>query len=260
MSFIDDVIDWGKSAINWFTGDTAGASLARTAVSGLALNQITKSINRENATETKTQNKTPDPGVRLQVDPDTTHSVPVVYGRAVVGGAVTDAVITNSNQTMFYCLTLSERTGIKLSDSAQSIIKFKDIYWNNERLIFNNDGITVKETIDLSGAISSSVAGKIRVYCFNNGSTGPIAPYNYTNGSLANATSIFPNWTANHAMSDLVFVIIRMDYDATNNVTGLGDWRFVLENTMYMPGDCLYDYMTNTRYGAGIDPTEISSI
>lgn len=260
MSFIDDLFDWGKTAVNWFTGDTMGASLARTAVTGLALNQITKSINRENASENNTQQKTPDPGVRLQVDPDTTHSIPVVYGRAVVGGAVTDAAITNSNQTMFYCITISERTGVKLSDSTQSVITFKDIYWNNERLIFNSDGITVNSTVDLAGTISTAAAGKIRVYCFNNGSTGPVVPYNYTNVSLSNANSIFPNWTANHAMTNLVFVIIRMDYDATNNVTGLGDWRFVLENNMYMPGDCLYDYMTNTRYGAGIDPAEISSV
>jgi hypothetical protein len=58
-------------------------------------------------------------------------------------------------------------------------------------------------------------------------------------------------------MSDLVFAIIRLDYDAEKNVTGLGNVRFKISNSMTQPGDCLYDYMTNTRYGAGIDPTEI---
>lgn len=258
MSFIDDIIDFGSTAINWFTGDTMGASLARTAVTGLALNQITKSINRESASDTN-KTTTPDPGVRLQVEPDTTNNIPVVYGKAVISGAVTDAVLTNGNQTMYYCLVLSERTGVKLSDSTQSVITFKDIYWNNERLIFNSTGITVASTVDATGVVSTGVAGKIEVYCYNNGSTGPVVPYNYTNASLANAYSVFPNWTTNHSMTNLVFVIIKMTYDSTNNVTGLGDWKFVLENSMYMPGDCLYDYMTNTRYGAGIDPAEISS-
>jgi hypothetical protein len=260
MSFIDDIIDFGSTAINWFTGNTTGAALARTAVTGLALNQITQSINRENASQETSQTKTPDPGVRLQVDPDTANSIPVVYGKAVIGGSVTDAVITNSNQTMFFCLTISERTGIKLSDSTQSEITFKDIYWNNERLIFNSDGITVSQTVDLTNTVSTAAAGKIKVYCFNAGSNNPVVPYNYTNNSLLPAYSVFPNWTANHIMTNLVFVIIRMDYDATNNVTGLGDWRFVLENSMYLPGDCLYDYMTDTKYGAGIDPAEISSV
>ena len=187
-------------------------------------------------------------------------NIPVIYGKAVVGGAVTDAVLTNSNQTMYYCLVLSERTGTKLSDGLQSAITFKDIYWNNERLIFNSTGITVAKTVDATGVISTSVAGKIQVYCYNNGSIGGVVPYNYTNASVPNAYSVFPNWTANHAMTNLVFVVIKMTYDSTNNVTGLGDWRFVLENSMYMPGDCLYDYMTNAVYGAGISSTEISSV
>jgi hypothetical protein len=32
---------------------------------------------------------------------------------------------------------------------------------------------------------------------------------------------------------------------------------FVIENSMKLAGDCLYDLMTNTRYGAGINPEEI---
>jgi hypothetical protein len=36
--------------------------------------------------------------------------------------------------------------------------------------------------------------------------------------------------------------------------------RFKIQNSMTLPGDCIYDYMTNTRYGAGIDPAEINSL
>jgi hypothetical protein len=58
-------------------------------------------------------------------------------------------------------------------------------------------------------------------------------------------------------MGGLVFVILRMDYSKEKNITGIGDLTFVLNNTMYKAGDCLADYMTNTRYGAGIPSTEI---
>jgi hypothetical protein len=33
-----------------------------------------------------------------------------------------------------------------------------------------------------------------------------------------------------------------------------------MKNTMTLPGDVLYDYMTNTRYGAGIPEAEIKTV
>ena len=67
-----------------------------------------------------------------------------------------------------------------------------------------------------------------------------------------------PNWaSATHAMNDLLFAVVRVDYNRDKNVTGLGDMLFHIQNNMYLPGDCLYDYMTNTRYGAGISASEI---
>jgi hypothetical protein len=59
-------------------------------------------------------------------------------------------------------------------------------------------------------------------------------------------------------MSNLVFVIVRVDYNKDKNITGLGDLTFEIKNSMKLPGDCLYDYMTNTRYGAGIDAVGIA--
>lgn len=254
MTWLSTLGDIAKTGITWLSGSGIGAQLARTAITGFVLNQVTNSINRDN-----TPAATQDAGSRVQVNPDPTASVPVVYGKAVTGGIITDAVLTNGNQTMYYCLVLSEKTGVKLSDSVQSEIVFKDIYWNNERLIFNSDGITVSKAVDNTGFENSDPAGLIRVYCFNGGSSSPVVPTNYTNASLSDAMDIFPNWTANHLMTDLVFAIIRMDYSSAKSVTSIGEWQFVLENSMTLPGDCLYDYMTNARYGAAIDTAEIYS-
>ena len=84
-----------------------------------------------------------------------------------------------------------------------------------------------------------------------------IKGYNATNNNLA--YNLFPQWTDAHTMNQLVFALVRIDYNKDKNSTGLGNLQFKLSNTMSMPGDCLYDYMTNTRYGAGIPPEEINS-
>ena len=110
MSFLDDVFDLGKQAYDWFKGDSLGAGLARTALTGYALNQVTSSINKDNASKDPAAAKV-DPGVRIQVDPDTEYKVPVVYGTAILGGAITDAYLTEDNKTMYFVITICERTG-----------------------------------------------------------------------------------------------------------------------------------------------------
>jgi hypothetical protein len=251
MSWIDDIVSFGSSALGYLGGNTLGSQLARTALTGLVLNQVYKSVNKGN--------EQTDKGTRIQVDPNPDFSIPVVYGDAVLSGAVTDAVLTNDNGTMFYCITLCEKTGAdNLGTGNQSQFSFKDIYLDDNRLLFESDGVTVSGYIDkANNTCTDKLAGKIKIYCFNGNSTTPKAMANYALSTAQNAYDIMPNWTSSHAMSDLVFAIIRLDYDAEKNVTGLGNVRFKISNSMTQPGDCLYDYMTNTRYGAGIDPTEI---
>lgn len=245
MSFLDDVG-------SWIGGNSIGAAFARTAITGYALNKLTQSINPTNA------NNQVDPGARQQVEAKTDNSIPVVYGTAYVGGIITDASLTTDNSTMYFCLTLCEKTGAtNLGAGSDSVISFGDIYRDDMRLVFADDGITVASAVDRDGKICTKPANKIKVYCFNNGSDNPVVPTNYTNASLDSARDIFPNWTADHDMTNLVFAIVRVDYDATNDIRGLGTFRFQLKNSMYLPGDCLYDYMTNTVYGAGIPPEGI---
>ena len=255
MSWLDDIVDFGSTALNWLGANPIVGSLAKTAILGYGLNKVTSSINQDNAAKNKTSE--PDPGVRLQVDPDPQHKIPVVYGNAFLGGIVTDAAITNSNQTMFFCVTICERTGVKLSDTVQSVITFKDIYINDERVVFKSDGITVDSTVDRTGTVNDSPRDLIKIYCYNNGSTGAVVPAAYSNASLSNAYAIMTNWTSNHTMNNLVFAIVRIDYNKEKNVTGLPKIEFQLSNTMTLPGDCLYDMLTNGLYGADIDPTEV---
>jgi hypothetical protein len=264
MSWLDDLVDFGSSVVDWFTGSSVGANIARTAVTGYALNRVTASINKENE-----KPQEPDPGVRLQVDPDPDHKIPVVYGKAFIGGILTEAILSSDNQKMYYVLTLCERTGnTNLGAGAASVFTFKSIYWNDQKLTFDADGITVAAGTDRDGNVDTSLDGFVKVYCYAGNSSLPVVPTGYTNAGLTAAYTVLSNgnipvaqrWTANHTMNDLVFAIVEVTYNKENRVIGIGNMTFEIENSMKQAGDCIYDYMTNTRYGAGIPATEINSI
>lgn len=260
MSFIDDVVDFAGGAVDWLTGNSVGASLAKTAALGFIVNQATKSLNSSNSKSAAASTAAPDRGARLQFTPDTNHKIPVVYGTAYVGGIITDAQLADDNKTMWYCVTICERTGALLSTGESSQFIFEDIFWNDNRLVFKADGITADYTLDRDGNVDYSVQGLVKVYCYRGNSSLPTLPDNYNlNDPLYAAYTHMPLWTINHNMDELVFALIRVDYNRDRGITGIPNVTFQITNTMTQPGDCLYDYMTNTRYGAGIAPAEIYS-
>jgi hypothetical protein len=53
-------------------------------------------------------------------------------------------------------------------------------------------------------------------------------------------------------MSDLVFAVVQLTYDSGKGVTALPTMTFDISNSISNPGEVWQDYMTNTRYGAGI--------
>jgi len=252
MSFIDDIVDFGSTAAKWLGGSGVGPSIARTALTGYALTKLSSAL--------KLNEKDDKSYSRITIDPNMDNRIPVVYGKAVVPGIVIDAELTNDNKTMYYVIVLSEKTGnIGLGAGAASSFTFLSVYRDDCQLVFDSDGITVTKWFDRDGNEDTSPNGLIRVWCFNGNSTSPVVPYGYTNSSLNNAYTVMPGWTSNHTMSDLVFAIVRIDYNKEDkNITQLGEFKFLVENSMSLPGDCMYDYMTNTRYGAGIPAAEIN--
>jgi len=256
-SFIDDIIGFGKDLI---FGGGIGSSLARTALLGLLANKLADNTTKENTASNSSIVTTPeiDRGVRLQVNPDANHKIPVVYGSAYLGGIITDAQISNSNTTMHYVSTICEQTGsIDLGEGVPSTFTFEDIYLDDQRCVFSDDGITVAYTVDRDGNLDYSAANLIKVYCYAGDSDSPVVPDGYSNVNLSAAYDIMPLWTVNHTMVDLIFAIVEVNYNKEKGITKLPTVTFHMTNSMTQPGDCLYDYMTNTRYGAGIDYLEI---
>jgi hypothetical protein len=252
MSFLSGLLDIGKS---FFTGGSIASSLAKTALMGFALNRLNKNTNK-NSDDSKTANI--DAGVRLQLPSDAAFKIPVLYGTAYFGGNLIDAQMTNSNKTMWFALVLSEKTGTTITGTASSYV-FKDVYWNQQRVQFKSDGITVDYTRDRAGNIDRSLSGLVKIYQYAGSSTSGQVPESYT-GTVPAAHTLFPNWTSGtHPMTNLVFALVSVDYNRDKGVRGLGDLLFQVQNSMKMPGDVLYDYMTNGVYGAKIPSADIDT-
>ena len=265
MSFIDDIIDVGGSilggAINLVKSDGIGGTLARTALLGLAVNKMTKSINKDTASTNNANNpERVDPGVRLQVNPDPSHKIPVVYGTAILGGIITDARISADYQTMYYCITLCEKTGnTNLGTGPVSSFTIDQVWINGQVATFSGTNrYQLESTTDSDGNVDYNNSCYVGIYCFDGGSasTNCKAVGGYVD-TLYSAYSLMPGWDASWTMNNLVFAIVTVRYNREGDLRGVPDIKFKISNSMKQPGDCLYDYMTNTRYGAGIPAASI---
>jgi len=247
MSFLSNVWNWAK-------GNSIVSSLAKTAALGFMLNQVTKQMYKNNDA-----GKEPDRGNRVTVKANTNNNIPVIYGEAYVGGVITDAQMTNNNRTMWFCVTLSETTGNLLSSNfaTESQFDVDEVYWNSMRVGFKADGNTVNNLTDEDGNVNSNVNGLIKMYFFRKGSQTPWNFSSETTTSSQYAYNLMPNWTATDLMTNLAFVLVRVDYSSKNDVRSLGELKFKVRNSMTKPGDVMYDYMNNSRYGAGIPDSEI---
>lgn len=238
-----------------FLGDLTGGfvgGIAKTALLGYLLSQVTKSTQ---ATTTK-----PDAQTRMQNNANPENKIPVVYGQTTLGGIITDAVMASDNLTMYFCITICEKTGkVNLGQGADSTFAFNSIYLDDNKIVFEQDGITLNHTVDRDGNVDENFAGLVQVWCYAGNSLMPVSPAGYSNSGLKYAHDVMPNWNVNeHIMGNLVFAIVKIKYDSAKSLTKLGTFKFTIQNSMNQPGDCLYDYMTNTLYGASISPLEIN--
>ena len=191
-----------------------------------------------------------DPGVKVQLPPATDNKVTRLYGRNFAGGTIIDAEIKNQNKTMTYCIVLSD-----MSDIYNETWTINDIYRGDAKLVFS--GANVISQVDPNATASPAIANKIRVRVYAGGSssvyqifptTGAVNAYG---GTATSKSGQFLNWSAANAMADLVFAVIEVDYDAENDLVGLGVFTFDISCSLSKPGSILIDYLNNDRYGMG---------
>ena len=190
-----------------------------------------------------------DPGVSIQLPPATDNKLPILYGQAFTSGPIFDAAISNQNKTMTYCIALSEET-------TTGTFSCSEIFMNDVKLVFT--GNTVTSHVDPNQSTDTTYNGNVRVNIYQGGSSGSdvIFPASGTGNTTA-ATAIVPHWGANHTANNMVFAVMQIDYDAENGLSGLPQMTFKMNNTLNNPGDVLFDYLTNDRYGCGLSNAQI---
>lgn len=259
MSFYDSISELGTAAVGFITGDTIGSSLARVALTGLALNQISKQVN---AGSTAAQTPT---ATGINIKPAQDNKIPVLYGESYMNGIITDAQLSSDRQTMSYVFTISECTGPLFSTGLATASSYTvlDMYLNNNRVVFLSDGVTVNYTVDSNSVVDYSLQNlvTIRMYAGNSLAASQLTPANggYTITPVA-AYDIMPGWDSSKQMNNLIFAVITQRYNSGKNSTSLPSFVWHLANSMTLPGDVIYDYATNNMYGAGINPGQIYTL
>ena len=200
----------------------------------------------------------PNPGSRQQIPPAGDNKLPVIYGSAWVGGTITDLSISENNQELYFVLALSEVTNTE-SGGTPDTITFGDIYYGGKKVTFQSNGYTVASLTDEStGEVDTTVAGKIEIYLYKNGSQSPV---NSTKSAIEVLSSddLIYKWNSSKLMSNCAFAIIHLSYSQTASVTSLQQTKFQVINSRTKPGDCIYDFMTSSRYGASIPVSQIDT-
>jgi hypothetical protein len=251
----------GTLVATYFLGAAAAGTFAYVAtafaVNIIATAIIAKAFAPQPPNWNDNQNN-PDPGSRVQLPPAGNNKLPIVYGQAFVGGIVTDMSITQNNQRMFFVMALCEVTNTE-TGATPDTITFGDVYLGGKKVVFQGNGFTVASLVDEStGVPDTRVNGLINIYLYRNGSFTP-------SNSTTSAISVMQNplltyfWSGNETMTNCAFAIIDITYNNAAGLTGLPDTKFEIINSRTSCGDCFYDYLTSTRYGAGISTADVDT-
>ena len=235
-------------------------------VVSFAINMVVSSIIAKADSPDSNQNNTrqdqQNPGSRVQIPPAGDNKIPVVYGSAYVGGIITDLSITSDNQTLYYCLALSEVTNTEgFIAGGADVITFGDVYWGGKKVVFNANGYDVDSLLDESTGLSdTSVAGDLAFYFYNNGSSSPTnTAFPAFSTQVMGSSALTYQWTSAQAMTNCAFAIVKITYNQDANLTGMQVTKFQITNARKAPGDCFLDYFTSERYGAAIPYANIDT-
>lgn len=200
-----------------------------------------------------------DGGGRVQLPPSTDNKIPVVYGTAFIGGSIIDAMLSTDQKTMWYVVALAEVT----DTTAGSGYTFGNMYYDGKLAQFGSNGAVTGLTTNTTPAQTDTRCnGFLYIYTFPNGS-GTCSNYpGQTAQTLLSTTNGVPAaqaWTSAQAMPNCAFAIVKVIYSTDAGTTGIGQLTAQLSNSLTAPGDCIKDYMINTRYGCAIPLANIDT-
>lgn len=236
----------------------AGALTALGSAAAFAINFAVSSILSRAFAPNPSGNQAIDNGVRQQVPPSSTNSIPIIYGDAYCGGRFIDAALSTDAKTMYYVMVVSH-----ISPNGQFSFDTTDMYWGDRKITFDGTNTTkVASLTDGAGNVDSKVNGNLFIALYKSTDAGVITS---TNGaSLPSAFmggSDLPSelrWSSSgRQMNGLAFAIVKMNYNQDAETTNMQTVTF--KASQYLngtgaakPGDVWYDYITNELYGAAM--------
>lgn len=245
---------------------TLGALSAGYVALGFAINMIVATVvskaffNPSQPSGDFGAGSSPNPGNNQQVPPATDNKLPVVYGTAYVGGTVTDLSITSDNQTLYYVLSICEVTSTN-SGQTPDTITFGNVYWGGKLVQFTNStSSSITGLLDEStGIVDTTAANRLEFWLYPNGSLTPARGTGTAYQVMGNANLVY-QWDNTKLMSNCAFAIVKLTYSQSANIRGLEATKFQVTNSRSNTGDCFYDYLINTRYGASIPASQIDTV
>lgn len=210
-------------------------------------------------------NQNVDNGVRQQVPPATTNSLPIVYGDAYLGGVFVDAVLSTDQKTMYYVLAISQ-----ISPNGQFTFDTTKMYWQDQTITFDGaDPTKVVSLTDGAGNIQTKISGNLFINLYKSNEAGTITALN--GSALPNSVmggsdiAVGQRWpSSGRQMNGLAFAIIKMVYNRDAGTTQMQPITFrashYLNSTgVAKPGDVWYDYITNDKYGCAMDASIVDA-
>ena len=194
-----------------------------------------------------------------QLSTDPSAGIPILYGQCQVRGAVFDSELTNNNTTLTTALMLTERTGTGINGNADYVLN--EVYFNDVKLNLNANG-SVANGILSDGNVTTKYNENTQVYLYQGDVSTPIDKIQPgVDATYGSARTLMINWANTQVQArGTVFALIKQTYDGQNGVQGLGTWTFDITNsTASNPGDVMYDYLTNERFGAAYPTTSINT-
>ena len=206
-----------------------------------------------------------DGGARIQLPPATSNKLPVIYGTAFVGGAITDAMLSVDQKTMWYVIALAEHSDDQGGGGGTYTFDTSKCYYDGKQIQFASptDGtVTGLITNTSTPQVDTRCNGFLYVYLFTNGSSSGINTGGQTAAQILSTLNGVPAaqaWGVNQTMTNCAFAIVKVIYSTDAGTTGVGAITVNITNSLTKPGECMLDYMLNQRYGCGIPITSIDT-
>jgi hypothetical protein len=204
-------------------------------------------------------NQAIDNGVRQQVPPSSTNSIPIIYGDAYCGGRFVDAVLSTDAKTMYYVMVVSH-----ISPNGQFTFDQSDMYWGDRKITFDaTDRTKVVSLTDGAGGVDSKVSGNLFIALYTSTQLGSISstngaslPNSFMGGGDIPLELRWPN--SGRQMNGLAFAIVKLNYNRDAETTNMQTVTFKARQYLNgagaaKPGDVWYDYITNPLYGGAMD-------